>query len=304
MAGNTARAQSLRPGESDPRIPALRERLRIEGILPADPRRPPDAGDPAVFDEALAAAVKTFQDRHALERGRRDRRRARSPRSTCRRVRGWTRSACRSSACAGSPGDVPDTYVVVNVAGFRVAFVRDRQPRLEQPRGRRARSAPDADFPRRHDLPRAQPDVDRAADDPARRHAAEAEEGSGLPAAGEHHRPRSQRQGRGPVRASTGRPTAAACPTRCARGRAPTTRSGASSSCSRTRIRCTCTTRRREALFEKPERTFSSGCIRVEDPLALAELVMNDPKWNRAALEQGIATGRRAGSTWASPCRC
>ena len=31
-------------------------------------------------------------------------------------------------------------------------------------------------------------------------------------------------------------------------------------------------------LFAKAERAFSSGCIRIEDPLPLAELVLNDPQ--------------------------
>ena len=39
-------------------------------------------------------------------------------------------------------------------------------------------------------------------------------------------------------------------------------------------------------LFVKSERNFSSGCIRVENPLRLAELVLNDlDKYNRSALE-------------------
>jgi murein L,D-transpeptidase YcbB/YkuD len=39
-------------------------------------------------------------------------------------------------------------------------------------------------------------------------------------------------------------------------------------------------------LFEKPERAFSSGCIRIEDPLRLAELLLDDPKnYSRSALE-------------------
>ena len=36
-----------------------------------------------------------------------------------------------------------------------------------------------------------------------------------------------------------------------------------------------------KSLFERSERTFSSGCIRVEHPFELAELLLNDPsKWN------------------------
>ena len=43
-----------------------------------------------------------------------------------------------------------------------------------------------------------------------------------------------------------------------------------------------------KALFERTERTFSSGCIRVEQPFELAELLLDDPvKWNREGLEKG-----------------
>jgi murein L,D-transpeptidase YcbB/YkuD len=46
-------------------------------------------------------------------------------------------------------------------------------------------------------------------------------------------------------------------------------------------------------LFEKAERNFSSGCIRVEDPLSLAEILLADPDvWNRETLEAAIATGK------------
>jgi murein L,D-transpeptidase YcbB/YkuD len=47
-----------------------------------------------------------------------------------------------------------------------------------------------------------------------------------------------------------------------------------------------------KSLFGAVQRTFSSGCIRVEDPLALAELVLDDPSWTRARLESEIATGK------------
>ncbi|MBN1278790.1 MAG: L,D-transpeptidase family protein [Chlorobiaceae bacterium] len=46
-------------------------------------------------------------------------------------------------------------------------------------------------------------------------------------------------------------------------------------------------------LFEKSSRTLSSGCIRVEKPLNLAELVLQDSvKWSRTAIESAIATGK------------
>jgi murein L,D-transpeptidase YcbB/YkuD len=46
------------------------------------------------------------------------------------------------------------------------------------------------------------------------------------------------------------------------------------------------------SLFDRAERAFSSGCIRVEDPLRLTELVLDDPtRWDRAALEAKIGGG-------------
>ncbi len=47
-----------------------------------------------------------------------------------------------------------------------------------------------------------------------------------------------------------------------------------------------------KALFEKEERAFSSGCIRVERPLELAEKLLDDPKtWDSAAIAQAVAEG-------------
>ena len=46
-------------------------------------------------------------------------------------------------------------------------------------------------------------------------------------------------------------------------------------------------------LFEASQRAFSSGCIRIEDPLELAELLLqSNDGWNRKRLEQEIATGQ------------
>jgi hypothetical protein len=46
-------------------------------------------------------------------------------------------------------------------------------------------------------------------------------------------------------------------------------------------------------LFERPQRTASSGCIRVERPLELTELVLSGTQgWNRARIDQVIASGQ------------
>jgi len=45
------------------------------------------------------------------------------------------------------------------------------------------------------------------------------------------------------------------------------------------------------ALFERADRAFSSGCVRVEDPFMLAELLFNDPGiWNMTAFQEILDT--------------
>lgn len=46
-------------------------------------------------------------------------------------------------------------------------------------------------------------------------------------------------------------------------------------------------------LFGREQRTFSHGCIRVQDPTRLAELVIDDSAWSRAVIETAIG---RAGT--------
>jgi len=45
-----------------------------------------------------------------------------------------------------------------------------------------------------------------------------------------------------------------------------------------------------KSLFEQDQRTFSSGCIRVQKAFELAELVLNDPQWTRQSMDEVIAT--------------
>lgn len=48
-----------------------------------------------------------------------------------------------------------------------------------------------------------------------------------------------------------------------------------------------------KSLFDAPDRSFSSGCVRVERPLELAMLLLNDPQqWNEASMAQTLKTGR------------
>lgn len=47
----------------------------------------------------------------------------------------------------------------------------------------------------------------------------------------------------------------------------------------------------RQDLFTRPQRAFSSGCIRVENALELARLLLNDEtRWSRAAIDSVVST--------------
>jgi murein L,D-transpeptidase YcbB/YkuD len=49
----------------------------------------------------------------------------------------------------------------------------------------------------------------------------------------------------------------------------------------------------KKAYFERTERAFSSGCIRVEKPLELAELLLDDPqRWTQAQVSDAIGQGK------------
>ncbi|MBL0712578.1 MAG: L,D-transpeptidase family protein [Desulfosarcina sp.] len=46
-------------------------------------------------------------------------------------------------------------------------------------------------------------------------------------------------------------------------------------------------------LFNKSSRLFSSGCVRVEDPLALVSLLLSRQNWDQARLSEAVASNQR-----------
>jgi len=57
-----------------------------------------------------------------------------------------------------------------------------------------------------------------------------------------------------------------------------------------------------KSLFDQDERTFSSGCIRVQKAFELAELVLNDPaQWNQATMAAVVATKKMQTVNLAQP---
>jgi murein L,D-transpeptidase YcbB/YkuD len=113
---------TLKPGMVDRRVAAVRERLAVTGELTGPPH-----GDPASFDDDLRAAVAEFQERHGIDAdgviGPRTLEAMNVPvearfdqlRVNLERVRWIFR-------------DIEENLIVTNIARFRVMLVRDGEP--------------------------------------------------------------------------------------------------------------------------------------------------------------------------------
>ena len=275
----------LKPGGTDGRLPMLRARLVIAGDLPRT------AADSGVYTDELANGVRHFQERHGLAPdgvvGGRTLAAMNVPvearidqlRLTLERAR-WVLD------------DTAGEVVIVNVAGYEVFAARDGQPfwRRRAVVGTQARETPifkgqmaylelnptwtvPPTILREDLLPKVRRDPDYL-----RRQNLSVLDPQGRPqnAAAINWRtvgdrpPYLFRQGPGP---------------RNALGRVKFVFPNGHS------IYLHDTPSRE--LFNQAERNFSSGCIRVEDPLSLAEIVLADPvRWNRRTLDAAIATGK------------
>jgi murein L,D-transpeptidase YcbB/YkuD len=59
-----------------------------------------------------------------------------------------------------------------------------------------------------------------------------------------------------------------------------------------------------QQLFSRSRRDFSHGCIRVEDPAALARwLLQNDPTWNRSRIESAMNGASTISVSFSQPVR-
>lgn len=278
---------TLERGTIDERTPLLRRRLALTGEGDAHV----DGHGPDLrVDSALEAAIRSFQHRHGLnEDGRVGpttlaamnvpvEHRIAQVRVNLERIRWITR-------------ELPDTFVAVNVAGAKVHFLRDGQVELET---RAVVGSPTNETPS-FTAPMLWVDLNptwtvppgivgevlkQVVDDPRylEKQGMEVLDGAGRAVA--------------PSEIDFPRYSAADFPYVFRQDPGPLNPLG--------RIKLMFPNEYSIYLHDTParghfaqqERLFSHGCIRVDDPLGLAELVLGDsPVWSRKTLGAAIATG-------------
>jgi len=275
---------TLRKGDTDSRITVLRKRLSITGDLP-------DNGDLAsdVFDETLEQGVIAFQLRHDLGDdgvvGKRTvealnvpvRQRINQLRLSLERLR-WV------------SGEVADKFVAVNIAGFRVFVIRDRQYHWISRAmvGKTYRQTPvfrgDIRYLELNPTWTVPPGILRNDILPAvKRNPDYLKERniSVIDRAGKRVDPDTVNwQGY-----STG------IPYTLRQEPGPNNALGMVKFIFPNEHFVFLHDTPSRGLFARTDRAFSSGCIRVEDPLALAEILLDDPdKWSRDALDKKVAS--------------
>jgi murein L,D-transpeptidase YcbB/YkuD len=285
----------LRRDDVDPRVPALRRRLALSGDLPAGA----DLSSPA-FDAAVEEAVRRFQHRHGLnedgvvgattqeELGVPVETRIDQIRVNLERAR-WI------------VHDLPAFFVAVNVAGQRLYVVRDGAVVWETRVvvGKEATRTPIFSAPMRYVVlnptwsvprsigPEVLADVRR---DPSY---LEQQGFRVLDAAGREVDPAAVDFERG---------DGADFPYLFRQQPGPDNALGRIKLMFPNPYSVYLHDTPARSLFARERRTFSHGCIRVEDPLRLAELVLDDPeRWSRGALEAAIATGATRTAVLARP---
>lgn len=281
--------ETLKPGMSDPRVVALRKRLIATGDMPNTGAESPE------YDEAVEAGVKAFQRRHTLDddgvagpatldamnvpvEARIDQIRVNLERGR------WVLH------------DLPDEYVIVNIAGFNVRYIRDGdivwksraqvgKPYRKTPVFRSEIKYLDINptwtvpptILRKDILPRVKKDPGYLA--------------------GKNMRV-LDRQGT-PVDVSTidwSRYPANPFPYLIRQEPGPTNALGQIKFMFPNKHLVYLHDTPSKSLFDRTERAFSSGCIRVQNPFEFAELLLDDrSKWDQAAIEE-VVEGRKTQS--------
>ena len=277
---------TLEFGDQGERPALLRERLRVSGDLGSEP-----VADPALFDAQLEAGVKAFQERHGLapdgKVGPRTLAALNQPVSArIRQIR------VNMERARWVQRDLPDDFLLVDIAGFRASLVRSGKEvwHSRAQVGRPYRETPvfRADLTylelnptwtvpptvlEEDILPQVRKDPDYLSHRNMRvldaRGVSLDPSAIDWSAVSDRNFPYLLRQDPGPKNALGRIKFMFPNPHSVYLHDTPS-----------------------KSLFERPQRAFSSGCIRIEKPLALAELLLDDPQWDRARIAREIGTGR------------
>ena len=112
---------ALKPGMHDPRIQLLKQRLQIEGYLPGSP-----SGLSDYFDATLETAVKEFQQRHGLDTD------GVAGKQTLEAMNVTVKDRIDQIRVNLERGrwvlkDIQGEFLIVNIAGFKVYLVKDNK---------------------------------------------------------------------------------------------------------------------------------------------------------------------------------
>ena len=270
----------LKPGAVDPRLPALRERLRLSGDY-----RPADSADPLLYDPQLAAAVRRFQARHGIKAdavvGLRTRAALnRNPEATTRLL------ALNLERLRWRPDELGDHYVLVNIAGFDLGVYQ---------RGRRVLSSGAVVGRAAHPTPLLSSKIDHLVLSPywhvPHRIAVEdklpllREDPAGMIEQG--FRLFAGEREINPLRVNWQRIRPDNFRYLLRQDPGPANALGQVKFMFPNNHSVYIHDTASEVLFGRSLRPYSSGCVRIEQPFALAEhLLAADPRWDRTALEQ------------------
>lgn len=276
---------TLKSGASDPRVPVLRARLIESGDL-----EPTLAGDSPVYDPALEAAMKKFQQRTGLAPDG-----AVGAASVAElnvpikdRIRQLRVNLDRGRVLLQ---DLPNEFVVVNIAGYTVYFVRGEQIVWN------ARAQVGKTYRR---TPIFRSEINYLVWNPTWTVPPGIIKNDILPAA--RRDPSSITRRKLKVLDASGREVNPASVdwSRYSSGHIPYTLRqdpGPANALGRVKFMFPnpylvyLHDTPSQALFDASERAFSSGCVRVERAFELAELLLDDPqKWNRASIDRVLAS--------------
>jgi len=273
----------LKPGASDARIPSLRGRLAATGDLPAT-----EAGAAEVFDDALAAAVRRFQARHGLGEdavvGARTLEELNIP--VEQRIEQLRVNLERARWLLH---DIGGTFVAVNVAGYRLVYVKDGKIAWEAKVqvGKPYRATPmfrsEISYLVLNPTWTVPPGILRNDIIPEQRR-----DGGTLARKGLKVIDRSGEE----VPPSAVDWSARSFPYTVRQDPGPTNALGRVKFMFPNAHNVYLHDTPSRNLFESDDRAFSSGCIRVENPLTLAELLLaGQSGWNRQSIDRVVAAG-------------